>query len=146
MQIFKLFVLFLVLTCSAKAQSDSAAVKSGSVKYFQSEEIEKLVELRKSINQKKCPNLLKGYRVQIFSCSGIDCLEKIDAAYLKFTRAYPTISAAKSWEAPSHKLRIGNCRNRFAAEEIKKLIQTEYASIFIVPDFIDSPFKVECGK
>ncbi len=147
MKIAKLLLIsLLILSVKTQAQSDSSSIKNGSVKFVQLDELERLLEVRKAINRKKCPNLLKGYRVQIFSCSGIDCMEKITTIQLKFSKSYPTIAVAKIWDAPSHKLRVGNCRNRFDAEEIKKLIQNEYASIFIVPDFIDSPFKLDCDK
>lgn len=139
------FVLFSVVGCFAQ-QGDSSEQKIGTVRYFQSDELDRLSEIRKATNQKKCPDLLKGYRVQIFSCSGIDCLEKIESEYQKVSLTYGAFGVSKIWEAPSHKLRIGNCRNRFAAEEIKYLIKNDYASVFIVPDFITSPYKLDCEK
>ncbi|MFT6716239.1 MAG: hypothetical protein ACJA0Q_000873 [Saprospiraceae bacterium] len=127
--------------------SDSLSMDTvipGTIKYFYNTEIDSLIEFQKNFNIKKCPKTVKGFRVQIYSCSGISCQEKANKNYNQFLIAYPEIPAEKIWDPPSYKVRVGNCRNRFEAEQIKSKIKEDFPFIFIVPDFIDSPFKVGC--
>ena len=100
--------------------------------------------LQKKINFTKCPQLVNGYRVQIFSCSGEGCKEKANKYYSQFLIAFPMISAYKMWQAPTIKVRAGDCRNRFEAEKIKNQIKDDFPFVFIVPDHIDSPYKIDC--
>jgi hypothetical protein len=119
-------------------------ITAGTIKYFYNSELDTLIDFQKKINIKNCPKTVKGFRVQIYSCSGINCQEKADKNYNQFLIAYPEIAAEKIWDPPSYKVRVGNCRNRFEAEQIKSKIKEDFPFIFIVPDFIDSPYKVDC--
>jgi hypothetical protein len=118
----------------------------GTVKYFYSADLDSLVNFQNAVNVKKCPKTVKGFRVQIYSCSGINCHEKANKHFNQFLIAYPEIAAEKIWDPPSYKVRVGNCRNRFEAERIKSKIKEDFPFIFIVSDFIDSPFKTECKE
>jgi len=100
--------------------------------------------LQKKINFTNCPDLVNGYRVQIFSCSGEGCKEKANKYYSQFLIAYPHLTVYKMWQAPTIKVRVGDCRNRFDAEKIKSEIKDDFPFVFIVPDHIDSPYKIEC--
>ena len=119
-------------------------ITPGTIKYFYNTELDSLMDFQKNINIKNCPKTVKGFRVQIYSCSGINCQEKADKNYNQFLIAYPEIAAEKIWDPPSYKVRVGNCRNRFEAEQIKSKIKEDFPFIFIIPDFIDSPYKVDC--
>ena len=100
--------------------------------------------LQKKINYTKCPELVDGFRVQIFSCSGEGCKEKANKYFSQFLIAFPTISVYKMWQAPTIKVRAGDCRNRFEAEKIKNQIKDDFPFVFIVPDHIESPYKIDC--
>ena len=100
--------------------------------------------LQKKINFSKCPRLVNGYRVQLYSCSGQDCKEKANKHYNQFLIAFPNISVYKMWQAPTIKVRAGDCRNRFEAEKIKNEIKDDFPFVFIVPDHIESPYKIDC--
>lgn len=100
--------------------------------------------LQKKINFTKCPELVNGYRVQIFSCSGEGCKEKAKKHFSQFLIAFPSISVYKIWQAPTIKVRAGDCRNRFDAEKIKNQIKDDFPFVFIVPDHIESPYKIDC--
>ena len=102
--------------------------------------------LQKKINFTKCPKLVNGYRVQIFSCSGEGCKERANKYYSQFLIAFPTISVYKMWQAPTIKVRAGDCRNRFEAEKIKDEIKDDFPFVFIVPDHIESPYKIDCDE
>lgn len=100
--------------------------------------------LQKKINQINCPNLVNGFRVQIFSCSGQGCQEKVNKQYNQFLIAYPDISVYKIWQAPTIKVRVGDCRTRFEAEKIKNEIKSTYQHVFVVPDYISTPYQIDC--
>jgi hypothetical protein len=123
---------------------DTTPPAPGTVKYYYSSELDSLFEFQKNINIKNCPKTVKGFRVQIYSCSGVNCQQKAEKNYNQFLIAHPEIPAEKIWDPPSYKVRVGNCRNRFDAERIKSEIKEDFPFIFIVPDFIDSPFKADC--
>ena len=128
---------------------DSVAVKKiftrkGEVIYDQSNQVDSLIKINKEINLQKCPDLIRGYRVQIFSCSGNDCFDKTNNYYNQFLIAFPNIKAYKIWDPPSHKIRVGDCRNNFEAEQIKAQIQGVFPGVFIVPDFIQTEYFENC--
>lgn len=132
---------------------DSVAVDSlvidsvlpeGEVIYYQASDIAELQEMMKRINKENCPDLVEGYRVQIFSCSGNNCFDRTNEYYNQFLIAFPDIPAHKLWDPPSHKIRVGDCRTRFEAEAIKARIKGVFPGVFIVNDYIESPFLIEC--
>ena len=100
--------------------------------------------LQKKINFTKCPELVNGYRVQIFSCSGEGCKENANKYYSQFLIAFPSIAAYKIWKAPTIKVRVGDCRSRFEAEKIKDEIKDFFPFVLIAPDHIESPYKIDC--
>jgi hypothetical protein len=100
--------------------------------------------LQKKINFNQCPDLVNGYRVQIFSCSGEGCKEKATKFYNQFLIAFPSISVYKMWQAPIIKVRSGDCRDRFEAEKIKSQIKDDFPFVFIVPDHIESLYSIDC--
>tara|TARA_Y100000589_G_scaffold25588_1_gene21136 strand:- start:127 stop:669 length:543 start_codon:yes stop_codon:yes gene_type:complete len=100
--------------------------------------------LQKKINVTKCPELVNGYRVQIFSCSGEGCKEKANKYYSQFLIAFPSIPVYKIWQAPTIKVRAGDCRDRFEAQKIKSEIKDHFPFVFIVPDHIESDYKIDC--
>ena len=116
----------------------------GTAKKVNHEILDTLSAFDLATNKGNCPNTVKGYRVQIFSCSGSDCQEKADNLYNQFLIAFPDIAAHKLWDPPSIKVRVGDCRNRFEAEAIKNQIKADFPFLFVVNDFIVSPYQVEC--
>lgn len=102
------------------------------------------VAVQKKINKANCPDVVVGYRVQLFSCSGQGCQDDATKYYQQFSIAFPSISVYKKWEAPTIKVRAGDCRTRFEAEAIKQQIKKDFPYVFIVPDYIQTPYQVDC--
>lgn len=100
--------------------------------------------LQKKINLTRCPKIVNGFRVQLFSCSGEGCKEKALRYYNQFLIAYPDVPAYKIWQPPTLKVRAGDCRSRFQAEEIKSKVKDDFPFVFIVPDHINSNYKIDC--
>lgn len=119
---------------------------SGSLNVHQDSYYQAVEDIQKKINKENCPKLIKGFRVQVFSCSGGNCKDKADKYYNQFLMAYPDLSVYKMWQPPSLKVRAGNCRSRFEAEGIKKLIEADFPFVFIVPDYIETNLMLDCDK
>ena len=49
------------------------------------------------------------------------------------------------WQAPTIKVRAGDCRDRFEAQKIKAEIKDHFPFVFIVPDHIESSYKIDCA-
>jgi len=156
----KLFFLCFVLffTTYGYSQTDSLAIEKdtivvctetkivvpGTLKIYEDSYFNAVRKIQKLINKENCPKLIKGYRVQVFSCSGGSCKDKADKYYNQFLIAYPDLAVYKLWQPPSLKVRTGNCRTRFEAEGIKRLIEKDFPFVFIVPDYIDTTMMVDC--
>ena len=136
--------LLTQITDTAQLDSVQKIIVPGYAKKVNHELLDSLSNFEKERTKTKCPHTVKGYRVQIFSCSGSDCQEKAENIYNQFLIAFPEIPAHKLWEPPSIKVRVGNCRNRFEAEAIKHKIKEDFPFLFVVSDFIESPYQVEC--
>lgn len=131
---------------SITSESVKKVAVPGKLKVYEDSYYEAVKVIQKRINGENCPNLVKGYRVQVFSCSGGSCKDKADKYYNQFLIAYPDLAVYKLWQPPSLKVRTGNCRNRFEAEAIKKLIEKDFPFVFIVPDYIETTLMVNCEE
>lgn len=123
---------------------DTTAAEPGKLIIYQDAYYGAVEDIQKKINKENCPNLVKGYRVQVFSCSGGECKDKSNKYYNQFLIAYPDLAVYKLYQPPSIKVRAGNCRTRFEAEALKSLIEKDFPFVFIVPDYIESDFSIEC--
>lgn len=128
---------YFVLVLSLLVLNVNAQNNNGAVIIDTDLNLNKLTDLYKRINLDKCPKLINGYRVQIFSCSGVGCTDKAQDQMTKFSSIYPYITVHQVWDPPSHKIRVGDCRNHFEAQKIKASIQNVFPASFIVPDFIE---------
>ena len=145
------FLLFLVVaTTQIFAQdSSSATIKSdsktgGELTFHGDSAVNGAIRSHVAINKKKCPQLIKGYRVHISSANGADARAKTSADKVKFLALFPDVAAHDLWEAPSYKVRVGDCRTKFEAEQLKKLIQASFPFCFVVPDYIDTDYITNC--
>ncbi len=128
---------YFVLVLSLLVLNVNAQNNNGAVIIDTDLNLNKLTDLYKRINLDKCPKLINGYRVQIFSCSGVGCTDKAQDQMTKFSSIFPYITVHQVWDPPSHKIRVGDCRNHFDAQKIKASIQNVFPASFIVPDFIE---------
>lgn len=128
---------YFVLVLSLLVLNVNAQNNNGAVIIDTDLNLNKLTDLYKRINLDKCPKLINGYRVQIFSCSGVGCTDKAQDQMTKFSSIYPYFTVHQVWDPPSHKIRVGDCRNHFEAQKIKASIQNVFPASFIVPDFIE---------
>ncbi len=146
------YILYSLLLISGFLQAqDSLPVKSsrkhieeGTINIYGDSAIGKAVKTHISLNKKRCPNLVKGYRVQIHSSSGAGSREKASADKIKFLSLFPDITTHSIWDQPNNKVRVGDCRTKFEAEQLKKLIMVNFPNSFVVPDYIETYYIKDC--
>ncbi len=132
-----IFVFFIALSSNIFAQE-------GSVTFHGDSLINSAIRSHVAINKKNCPQLIKGYRVQISSANGADARLKTSADRMKFLALFSDVHAHELWEAPSYKVRVGDCRTKFEAEQLKKQVQANFPFCFVVPDYIDTHYIKDC--
>lgn len=79
--------------------------------------------------------VLKGYRVQIF----LGDRSQAEASRRTFLQQYPDIPAYLSYLAPNFRVRVGDLRDRVAAEFLKEQLRAGFPGLYIVPDDIELP-------
>ena len=95
-----------VATDSLSLNSDS--IQPGNLKVTGDERLSSMIEKFVEINQDDCPDIVQGYRVQIFSSSGTGSSQKAREIRNKFLSLYPKLQAYTDYEAPNFRVRIGN--------------------------------------
>jgi hypothetical protein len=103
----------------------------------QDSRIESLLVIHKEMNQRK--NGTDGFRLEIFFSSGVGAREKAMNVRTDFLKNYPDVPAYMSFLSPDFKIRIGNCRTKSEALQLKERIKKNYPNAFIVPDVIQFP-------
>lgn len=77
-----------------------------------------------------------GYRVQIYFGSN---RPKASEVKIDFTSRYPDMPAYISYQQPNYKVRVGDFRSRFEAQQFLGKIEGQYPTMFIVPDEVRLP-------
>lgn len=136
-----------IISLKDSFETDSVSVDSlqdpGVLKVTGDQRLGALIDKYIEINQDDCPNIVEGYRVQVFSASGTGSSQKAREARTKFLTFYPTLKAYTDYEAPNFRVRVGDFRTKLEAEKIKKMISQEFPACFIVPDFIVTELSTE---
>ncbi len=79
---------------------------------------------------------ITGYRIQLF----FDTDKKaIDEARTKFTTKYPKIETYVTFNAPNYFLKVGNFRTQMEVEKVKKSIDLDFPTNYIVKELINLP-------
>ena len=78
-----------------------------------------------------------GYRVQIFSISGVNSRDRASLMKAEFLSKYPDTDVYIVYNTPSYKVRLGDFRNKLSAEKFMKSIKSDYPFAFVVIDKIE---------
>lgn len=116
----------------------------GSINISADARLNEMIQKQIQINKSECPDLVKGYRVQIYSASGAGSNQKAREMRTKFLTSFPNIPAYQNFDQTDFKVRVGNCRSKLEAEKIKKEINQEFPGCFIVPDYIETEVTQTC--
>lgn len=130
-----LFASFLLLGLSASAQEwvvsandDSSLVVGRDSRYDQ------LVAKQRRLNVTR--QTVPGYRVQIYFGAN---RPKASEVKIDFTSRYPDVPAYISYQQPNYKVRVGDFRSRFEAQQFMGKLEGQFPTIFIVPDEVRLP-------
>lgn len=87
------------------------------------------------VSNKKASGI-PGYRIRIFSESGVSAKEEQQRIKAKFLTLYPTIDAYYRYDEPYFKVYVGDCRTRSEVLKLIDKIKRDFPNPFIVDDFI----------
>lgn len=109
----------------------SVFAQTGSIHIIDNAGANELVQQHITFNKER--SKLPGWRIQIFSSKSL--LEAKDAKS-SFLNSNEDMDAEIVFEAPNYKVRIGNYKDRFAANRDFQQIVTLYPNAFICKDMI----------
>ncbi len=79
---------------------------------------------------------IPGYRIRIYSESGVGAKEEQQRIKARFLTLYPGIDAYNSYDEPFFKIYVGDCRTRSEALKLIDRIERNFPNPFIVDDYI----------
>lgn len=101
-------------------------------------EIDSLLESNyyKMLTSSKKTSGIRGYRIRIYSESGVGAKDEQQRIKAKFLTLYPGIDAYNRYEEPFFKVYVGDCRTRSEALKLTDRIERNFPNSFIVDDYI----------
>ena len=82
---------------------------------------------------------IPGFRIQIFSDSGINSSDRARQAREAFLALFSEVPAYVSWKAPNYRVRVGDFRSRLEAEKALQSIIVAYPNAWVIKDEINFP-------
>ena len=80
---------------------------------------------------------IPGYRIRIFSESGIGAKKDQQQVRARFLSLYPGLDAYNRYDEPFFKVYVGDCRTKSEALKLNDIIKKDFPNPIIVPDFIN---------
>jgi len=80
---------------------------------------------------------IPGYRIRIFSESGIGAKKDQQQVRARFLSLYPGQDAYNRYTEPFFKVYVGDCRTKSEALKLNDIIKRDFPNPIIVPDFIN---------
>ncbi|MCK4879669.1 MAG: SPOR domain-containing protein [Bacteroidales bacterium] len=77
-----------------------------------------------------------GYRIRIYSESGIGAKEEQQRVRARFLSLYRGLDAYNRYDEPYFKVFVGDCRTRSEALKLNEMIKKDFPNSFIREDFI----------
>jgi len=131
------FLILLQMVSSAQNNYD------GRVVVIQDQLVDTILQqyqaLRLRIMENPDNKAIPGYRIQIFSDSGINSSDRARKAKDEFLSFFPEIPAYVSWKAPNYRVRVGDFRSRLEAEKMLQSILIAYPNAWVIKDEINFP-------
>ena len=79
---------------------------------------------------------IPGYRIRIYSKSGVRAKEEQQRIKARFLTLYPDIDAYYRYEEPFFKVYVGDCRTQSDALKLLEKIEKDFPNPIIREDFI----------
>ena len=80
---------------------------------------------------------IPGYRIRIYSDSGIGAKKEQQQVRARFLSLYPGLDAYNRYDEPFFKVYVGDCRTKSEALKLQDKIRKNFSSPIIVEDFIN---------
>lgn len=81
---------------------------------------------------------IPGYRLRIFSESGLGAKEEQQRVRARFLSYYPEIDAYHKYDEPFFKVYVGDCRTKSEVIKLYDEIKEHFPNAFTVPDYINA--------
>ncbi|MCK5856430.1 MAG: SPOR domain-containing protein [Bacteroidales bacterium] len=127
--LFIIIIILFVFQGNIKAQESESYVK-----IHHSESISRL--LTKHIQTNEYHPYINGYRIQLYSISGVNSRDKANRFKAEFLIRNPKTVVYIVYQAPYYKVRIGDFKTKINALSFLQTISKKYPSGFIVNDQI----------
>jgi hypothetical protein len=96
-----------------------------------------LANYYKFITQSKKVQGVPGYRIRIYSESGIGSKEEQQRVRARFLSLYPDIDAYYRYDEPFFKVYVGDCRTRSEALKLYDRVKKNFPNPILVEDYIN---------
>jgi len=127
-------IIFLAGTNALFGQQDTSGQAAGIIC---DPEVDALVAKHISLN--RAMNAMEGFRIQIFSESGVNSKNKAQTAHDEFQAGYPGTGIYLSFKSPNYRVRVGDFRSRLDAQRFLVELTVDYPNAFIIEDQINLP-------
>ena len=74
-----------------------------------------------------------GYRLRIFSESGVGAKQEQQRVRARFLSLYPGLDAYNRYDEPYFKVYVGDCRTKSEALKLKSMIERNFPNSFVMP-------------
>ncbi|MDP1622805.1 MAG: SPOR domain-containing protein [Bacteroidales bacterium] len=95
--------------------------------------------VKKHIQIHQTLNTMDGYRIQVFSDSGINSKNKAQSVQDEIMARFPGTGVYLTFKSPNYKVRIGDFRTKLDAQRMLIDISADYPNAFIIADQINLP-------
>ncbi len=133
--LFSILLFFGLSEICSQEQAERPYVK-------QDESVDRLISSFRQHNRSKG---MQGFRVQIYTASGNRSKLLTDRVKAEFDVKYQGVRSYITYDEPYYKLRVGDFRSRFEAQQFLKKISSEYLYAIVVVDRINLP-RLEIDK
>jgi hypothetical protein len=102
-------------------------------------ELDSLLEpnYNKLISKNMLSSGIPGYRIRIYSQSGIGAPDEQKKIRARFLSLFPGLDAYNRYDEPFFKIYVGDCRTRSEAIKLDDRIRKEFPNTIIVDDYIN---------
>ena len=144
---FLLFLSFIFSVSLAMAQGDQSSTQGDILKTLLEEgsgdrvrvEVDNLLmgNYNKLISRNMLSSGIPGYRIRIYSESGIGAKKEQQQVRARFLSLYRGLDAYNRYDEPYFKVYVGDCRTRSEALKLHDTIKKNFPNSIIRPDYIN---------
>jgi hypothetical protein len=115
------------------AQQHDTAVNVAGI--IQDDRVDILVKKHIQINQVQTTT--DGFRIQVFSDSGINSKNRAQTVHDEFQARFPDKRVSLTFKSPNYKVRIGDFRTKLDAQRFLIELTGDYPNAFIIEDQVN---------